>query len=144
MGFWEAVGWAGFAVIKFAITPSTMIAASYGFWEVWPLTSVAACIGATIFYFFGSRIFRYIDSKRKKPKRLFSKSSRRTVRLIRRFGLPGLAVLSLVLSVPIAGVLASKFFKRPMLVLPVLWIAFTSWAFLLTYLSETGFSLFNG
>ena len=144
MGFWEALGWAGFTVLKFALTPSAMIAASYSFWETWILTSISASTGVTLFYFFGSRIFAWIDSKRKKQRRVVTKSSKRTVRVIQRYGLWGLAVSSVILSVPIAGVLASKFFRRPSRVLPVLWAAFTTWSLILSYLSESGAAFFNG
>ena len=144
MGILEALGWAGFTVLKFVLTPSAMIVKNYTFWETWSLTSISASIGVTIFYFFGSRIFAWIDSKRKKKKKVFTKSSRRMVRFLQRFGLAGLALTCVILSVPIAGVLASKFFRRPERVLPVLWAAFTCWSLLLTYLSETGAALFNG
>lgn len=135
MGIHEILGWFGLTVLKFAITPSIMIGNDYSFWETWILTSLSACIGVTVFYYFGSAIFNWIDSKRKKKKRVFSSSGRRTVRTLRKFGLVGLAVISVVLSVPIAGVLSAKFFRKPRIVLPVLYVAFTSWSFILTGIS---------
>ena len=129
------LGWFGFAILKFAITPSLMVSAGYGFWETWLVTSVAAIVGVTVFYYFGNGIFAWIDSKRKRRKRVFTKSSRRTVRILGDHGLAGLSLICVVLSVPIAGIIAARFFHRPFQLLPVLFAAFTGWSLILTSVS---------
>lgn len=129
------LGWFGFAILKFAITPSLMVSAGYGFWETWLVTSTAAIVGVTVFYFFGNGIFAWIDSKRKRRRRVFTRSSRRTVRILGDHGLAGLSLLCVILSVPIAGLIAARFFNRPMQVLPVLFIAFSGWSLILTSVS---------
>ena len=138
MGILEALGWIGMTVIKFAITPSLMIGNGYQFWETWILTSASACVSVTLFYFFGSAIFKWVGQKRKKEKSGFSARGRRTVTFLRKFGLIGLTLTSVFLSVPIAGVLSAKFFRDPRVVLPVLYFAFTGWSLLLTYFSVQG------
>ena len=130
------IGWFGFTILKFAITPSIMIGAGYTFWETWITTSFSAVVGVTVFYFFGDAIFNWIDSRRRRPKKIFTKGNRRLVRTLRRYGLAGLALLSVVLSVPIAGLVAARFFHKPRVVLPVLHVAFTGWSLILTSLSH--------
>lgn len=125
-------GWFGFAILKFAITPSLMIGAGYNFWETCIVTSLSAIVGVTVFYFFGNAIFSWLDTKRKKKKRVFSKGSRKTVEIMNKYGLSGLALLSVIISVPIAGLIAARYFAQPGRVLPVLYIAFTSWSLILT------------
>ncbi len=144
MGILEGLGWVGMTVLKFAITPSLMIGNGYQFVETWILTSISACVSVTLFYFFGTAIFKWIDAKRnKKQKPVFTAKGRRTVKFLRKFGLIGLSLVSVFLSVPIAGVLSAKFFREPRVVLPVLYFAFTGWSLLLTYFSVQGVALFN-
>ena len=68
MGLLDGLGWAAFTIIKFALTPSLMIGNDYTFWETWVLTAISASVGVTLFYFFGTGIFAWVDAKRKKKK----------------------------------------------------------------------------
>jgi membrane protein DedA with SNARE-associated domain len=137
------LGWFGFAVLKFAISPSLMIGSGYNFWETWAVTSLAGIVGVTVFYFFGNGIFNWIDSKRRKKKKVFTKGSRRTVNFMGKYGLRGLALFSVVLSVPLAGLIAARYFRQPVQVLPVLYVAFTTWSFILTSASIFIAEFFN-
>ena len=132
----EYLGWFFWTVVKFAISPSTMAATGrYDFWQIWLTTSISAMIGVTVFYYFGNLIFAWVDSKRSRKRRIFSKGSRRMVRILRRYGLPGLALVSVFLSVPIAGLVAAKFFHHQRGILGLLYVSFTTWSLILTLLS---------
>lgn len=68
-------------------------------------------------------------------KRVFTPGRRRLVRWKNRFGLNGILMVSGLISVPIAAVLAAKYFRDESWAMWRLMLAFTSWAGLLTALS---------
>jgi len=134
----EWAAWAMFAIVKFVITPSAMIAVDYSFMDAFLTTGIGATFGLLAFYYAGptiyntvARLFRFKGSKR----RIFTKRNRRIVSFKNKYGLPGLALVCGFISVPLAGILAGKYFKDSAKVLPALTFAFWFWAFLFTFVS---------
>jgi len=67
------------------------------------------------------------------PKRVFTRTNRFIVRLKQRFGFWGIAVVGPpTISVPVAAVLAAKYFRHDRRTLPTLLISAVGWAFVLS------------
>ena len=98
----------------------------------WVETAICTIIGAmsTIFLvaILGEQLLKLINKYRKIPPQKFSKRSRMTVRVWKRFGMMGIACLTPIIFTPIGGTLIAIFFKVPlpkllfnMLIFCVLW-----------------------
>ncbi|HBP44777.1 MAG: hypothetical protein CL845_04415 [Crocinitomicaceae bacterium] len=137
-GVLEIVLWVIGAVVKFLVTPSLMIARGWGFWPTVIVTSVGAALGVWVFFFFGKWMLKKWAEFRseKEPKRpFFTSQRRRVVRFRRLFGMWGLLAVSGVISVPIASILAAKYYQRDNRMPWILVVAFFLWSLLLTSLS---------
>ncbi|RPG85800.1 MAG: hypothetical protein CBD69_006595 [Crocinitomicaceae bacterium TMED209] len=137
-GLLEIVLWMFGAVVKFIVTPSLMIARGWGFWSTVIITSAGATAGVWVFFYFGKWILRKWAEFRgeKEPKRPFFTPQRRRVVWFRRlFGLWGLLAVSGLISVPIASILAAKYYERHERMPWILVLAFVVWSFILTALS---------
>lgn len=138
MGPLEVIGWMVAAVIKFLVTPSLMVARGIEPWEVIGVTAAGAAIGVGVFFRFGRWLFKAwarLTERRDRPKRVFTPGRRRIVRLRRRFGVWGLLVISGLISVPIASLLAAKYYQQDGRMPWLLMAAFAGWAVVLTFLS---------
>ena len=130
--------WMFGAVVKFIVTPSLMIARGWGFWSTVIITSAGATAGVWVFFYFGIWILRKWAEFRgeKEPKRpCFTPQRRRVVRFRRLFGMWGLLAVSGLISVPIASILAAKYYERHERMPWILVLAFVVWSFILTALS---------
>jgi membrane protein DedA with SNARE-associated domain len=137
-GLLEIVLWMFGAVVKFIVTPSLMVARGWGFWSTVIITSAGATAGVWVFFYFGKWILRKWAEFRgkKEPKRpFFTPQRRRVVRLRRLFGMWGLLAVSGLISVPIASILAAKYYQRNERMPWILVLAFVAWTFILTALS---------
>jgi hypothetical protein len=137
-GVLEILLWMFGAVVKFLVTPSLMVARGWGFWSTVIVTSVGAAAGVWVFFFFGKWILKKWAEFRgeKEPKRpFFTPQRRRVVRFRRLFGMWGLLVVSGMISVPIASILAAKYYQRDERMPWILVVAFVVWSLLLTSLS---------
>lgn len=137
-GLLEIVLWMFGAVVKFIVTPSLMVARGWGFWPTVIITSAGATAGVWMFFYFGKWILRKWAEFRgkKEPKRpFFTPQRRRVVRLRRLFGMWGLLAVSGLISVPIASILAAKYYQRNERMPWILVLAFVAWTFILTALS---------
>ena len=137
-GLLEIVLWMLGAVVKFIVTPSLMVARGWGFWPTVIITSAGATAGVWVFFYFGKWILRKWAEFRgkKEPKRpFFTPQRRRVVRLRRLFGMWGLLAVSGLISVPIASILAAKYYQRNERMPWILVLAFVAWTFILTALS---------
>ena len=138
MGWLEVIGWLLAAVIKFLVTPSLMVARGVEPWEAIAVTSLGAILGVGFFFRFGKWLFAAwgrLVARKAKPQRIFTPGRRRIVRLRRRFGVWGLLAVSGLISVPIASLLAAKYYQHDLRMPWMLMAAFVAWAFLLTALS---------
>ncbi len=141
---YEYFGWFILAVLKFVITPSTMIAAGYSWLTTLLTVGISSSIGFSAFYFFGDTIFSKLDSVRKRPKKIFTKLNRRIVRVKSRYGLLGMGVIAGVISVPLAGLVTAKFFHHDKKSVPSIILAFNLWTMALTTASWLIRNVFNG
>jgi len=140
----EYVGWGLLTIVKFAFTPSAMIAAGYNWLETFVTTSTASVIGVGLFYFFGDLIFNLFARLRRNPGRKFTKMNRRIVHMKSKYGLRGMGLIALFLSIPLAGLLTARFFHDYRKAVPALMLAFALWSFFLTSLSWIIKNLING
>lgn len=126
--------WWAFSIIKFLLAAPTMVATNeydWSFLEVFGITASGAALGVFIFYHFGEKIFDYLDEKRRKKPKVFNRRNRWIVRLKMKYGLKGLLLISGLISVPIASLLAARYFKSDT-TLPMMIMGFTIWSLLLT------------
>lgn len=95
--------------LKFVFGPVIGMEENLSFWE----TSIFTCLGmmtsVVIFAYFGESI-RNKFFKRKKKKKLFSRKSRRIVKIYQKFGIRGIAFLTPLLLTPIGGTLIAVSF----------------------------------
>lgn len=139
LGWWSLLAWSLVAVVKFVVTPSAMVAAGHSALEAWMVTGTGACLGVAAFWHFGKWLFSWIErvrpSRWERGKRVFTPGRRRVVRWKNRFGLNGILLVSGLISVPIATVLAAKYFRAVPYAMGRLMLAFVGWAGLLTGVS---------
>lgn len=138
MALVELIVWLFAAIAKFVVTPSLMIARGWSFGVTVLVSSLGAALGVLVFYYFGKWLMRKWGEFRgqKEPKRpFFTPRKRRLVRFRRRFGMWGLLTISGLISVPIASVLAAKYYQRDDRMPWILIAAFVVWAAILAGLS---------
>jgi len=133
--FSEYLAWFFLSVLKFVITPSTMIGVGKSPPETIMVVGLSASIGFVAFYFFGEMLFHRLDKMRKKPRKRFTRVNRLIVRVKMDYGLWGMGLISGVISVPLAGLITAKYFRRPATAIPSIVIAFILWTSLLTAVS---------
>jgi hypothetical protein len=140
MGWGEMVGWLAAAVLKFLVTPSAMVARGIPFLGVWLTSTAGAWLGVGVFWNFGKWLFGWWEAVRgprsDRGKQVFTPARRRFVRWKNRLGVTGLMLISGFISVPVATMLAAKYFRDDPWTLAKLMVAFSLWALLLTALSE--------
>ena len=136
------IGWVLMSILKFLITPSLMIAAGYHWLEVMVVCFVGATIGILLFYKAGKSIFSwwkvfkvaYLNPKSSKI-RVVSKRKRQFLIFKKKYGLLGLTLISVFISVPLTAVLGAKYFSTNRRTPVYLIAAFFSWGCLLTFFS---------
>jgi len=134
MGIVEILGWIGLSIVKFIITPSTMIAAGNSFLYTWGITSIGAGIGYLLFYFGGNSLFAYFKKNKKKEVKITAKKIKR-IRFILKNGMFGLFLISPIASVWLTGILAARFFGDNRLAIPIFVLGFSFWSLVLTAIS---------
>ena len=83
-------------------------------------------------------MFRWWSRRRReRGKRTFTLGRRRLVGIKLRFGLLGIAAISGIIGVPVAGLVAFKYFGHERRTLPVLVVAYVLWSAILTLLAST-------
>lgn len=140
----EYLGWFFLTVVKFLITPSTMIGLGYSWLGTIITVFVSAFIGFNCFYYFGEVMFQYLAKKRKRPGKTFGRMNRFIVGMKMKYGLLGLGLISGLISVPIAGLLASRYFRTEKKTVPTFSLAFLFWTVLLTSISWVVKYIFHG
>ncbi|MEZ5173982.1 MAG: hypothetical protein R2850_10880 [Bacteroidia bacterium] len=109
--------------VKFLVgVPAAYAAWRMNFVELSLFSSISGIFGVAIFVFLSDYLFRIWDNLRmkyfppkanKNKKKVFSRKARRYVTLVRRYGLPGVALLTpTLLSIPIGTILARRFFPN--------------------------------
>lgn len=101
------------SMVKFVAGPLAGLAISLSWWETALCTVVGMMLSVIIFIFLGSAIQQLIGRYRKKKPKLFSKRTRMAVRVWKRSGMTGIAILTPLLFTPIGGTLIAVSFKVP-------------------------------
>lgn len=136
----EAVGWTALAFVKFLVTPASAVAA--GVDPIWAFVYSAsgAAIGLVAMQPIAKALFNGWSRLRKqRGKRTFTTSRRRLVNIKLRFGLLGIAAISGVIGVPVAGLVAFKYFGHERRTVPILIVAYVVWSAILTFAATTAF-----
>lgn len=102
--------------IKFFAAPLLAKTFGFTFLETILVTSLGGVLGVFVFFNIGSRIFHFfpiffkpINAKGK----IFTKKNKFYVKLIRNYGLFGIAIFSpILISIPIGSFLAARFFEN--------------------------------
>lgn len=145
----HAIGWALLSIVKFLIVPFAMIlkpdiGESWNWIETIIITASGASVGVYVFYHFGNYIFSWFDKKFSSQRKKITKKNRFFVRLKQKRGLKGLMLISGLISVPLAAVLAARLFRHDNTVLAKIVLAFWIWAIALSSIAwmmkKTGLS----
>ncbi|MEZ4685189.1 MAG: hypothetical protein R3B47_03735 [Bacteroidia bacterium] len=101
------------SVFKYLLGVAMTFPAKFSFLELLLTAGLGGCVGIMLFTFFGSKIIRLIELHLRRNKTLPFKVRRRIVKVWRRFGIVGVAVLTPFLSPPIAVAIALSFHTKP-------------------------------
>ncbi len=127
-----------FSIVKFVVAPSTMVAVGYGVVPVLLVCSLGGLVGFYLFFYGGGKIFEWLDTRKRsrtKKKKVFTKKNKLIVKSINRYGLVGLCVVSGVISIPLTGLLAARYFRHRPETIYVLSMSIVLWVTLLTFFS---------
>ena len=132
----EILGWMLMSIVKFVVTPSLALASGMAPGRVFWMCALGAVIGILVLFPLSRKLFVWQAERRKRRgKNVFTPARRLVVRVKQRWGLLGVVVFSGVVSVPIAVLLAAKYFARSRWVIPALMLSFILWSALLTAVS---------
>ncbi|MEL6649863.1 MAG: hypothetical protein AAFQ87_03555 [Bacteroidota bacterium] len=126
----------GLAAVKFLIGLITGVFTGYNFWEIVGVVGGGAWTSAWAFTYFGVAINNWFRSiwKRQKPMK-FSRR-RKIVAAWKRYGLPGISFLSIILSPMLAIGIAVSFQERPLRIMFFMTIAIFFWSILFGLASD--------
>lgn len=99
------------------------------------LTILGMMTSVYVITFFGTWI-RHVSQRifKRKDQKLFTKKNRRNVRIWQQYGVPGIAILTPVLLMPIGGaVLANAFGGEKKEIFKWMWISCIGWTYPLTW-----------
>ncbi len=129
--------------LKFLFAAPLSYGLGFGFLGTLALLLVGGGLGMAGFFFTGARVMewfrvRHLRREHKRlakglpPDRIFTRTNRFIVRMKRDFGLPGLAVMPPILSIPITAVIAAKYFRHDRRTLPILLLSVVAWSVVLS------------
>jgi len=101
------------AALKFVAGPLTALALGLTWYEAALCSAAGMMVSVLVFTYLGKGIQLLIKRWRKTPPKRFSKSSRRAVRIWKRFGIIGIAALTPLLFTPIGGTIIAVAFRVP-------------------------------
>jgi hypothetical protein len=140
----KLLGWFVVCILKFLIAPFLLTIDSYSFVEVILISTSGAAIGVFIFYHAGEIIFKWWSNLVGSRKKVFTPFKRKIILLKWKYGLKGLMVISGLISVPLASMLAARLYrheKNPILMMILgffLWsLMLTSIAFFMKYIAQS-------
>jgi len=127
-----------FCTVKFVLgVPAVYAAYKFNFVELTLFSSVAGITGVFFFYFLGDwlshqrTIFRqrFYPPKPKRPRKRFTRGNRIYVKVIKNYGLLGLALITpTIISIPVGSMIAGRLFHNKKLVLTYLSASVVLWA----------------
>lgn len=101
------------SMIKFVAGPVTGVALGLEWWETALFTVVGMMLSVVVFLFLGTAIQHLISRYGQQKPRLFSKRTRLAVKVWKKSGMTGIAILTPLLFTPIGGTLIAVSFKVP-------------------------------
>lgn len=132
------------SAVKFLFSGLVSYGVGNSFLETVVLTSIGGSLGTIVFYFTGKgllewfrkRYVRRIASRSAKglpPLRIFTRTNRWIVRVKHTYGVRGLAAIALpIVSVPVAALLAAKYFRHDRRTLPTMLSGVMAWSVVLS------------
>jgi hypothetical protein len=132
-----------FFFVKLGV-PSAIILFKYNFIKVILVTCSGGITGIVLFTFLSASFLKWRHNyklKRNKnhKKVIFTKSTRRIIKIKNRFGLVGIAFITPIISTPIGSFIAEKFYKDKKIVILYLSVSVIFWSIALYFL----FYIFN-
>lgn len=108
----------------------------FSYFETVLITVLGMMVSVVIFSFFGISIRKWFYRNFRKKRKVFSKRSRRIVKIWRKYGIVGVAFLTPILFSPIVGTLIAVSFgeDKKRIFFHMLWSA-TLWAVILSYIT---------
>ncbi|WP_338760715.1 hypothetical protein WAF17_14110 [Bernardetia sp. ABR2-2B] len=108
----------------------------FSYLETVLITVLGMMTSVVIFTFFGIAIRKWFYSNFRKKRKIFSKNSRRIVKIWRKYGIIGVAFLTPILFSPIAGTLIAVSFgeDKKRIFFHMFWSAIL-WAAILSYIT---------
>jgi len=111
--------------------PTAVIVFKYNFFKVMMVACSGGITGNVIFTNLSAFFLKWMHAYREKrniKKRIFTKTTRRMIRIKQKFGLAGIAAITPLISQPIGAFFAEKFFKDRKKVILYLSISVIIWA----------------
>ncbi|MDO9000005.1 MAG: hypothetical protein Q7W45_09590 [Bacteroidota bacterium] len=111
--------------------PTAVIVFKYNFFKVMLVACSGGITGNIIFTNLSAFILKWMHIYREKrniKKKIFTKTTRRMIRIKHRFGLAGIAAITPLISQPIGAFFAEKFFKDKKKIIFYLSISVIIWA----------------
>jgi hypothetical protein len=131
--FLKVAGWWLLTIIKFLFVPFGMllkpdVGENWTLAEVILISSSGAALGVFIFFHFGEFIFNWLAHRFHAKRKIFNRRNRWFIRIKQRWGINGLMLISGLISVPLASVIAAKLYRHNANALPKMIIAFFMWS----------------
>lgn len=101
------------AALKFVAGPLTALALGLTWYEAALCSAAGMMVSVLLFTYIGKAIQLLIMRWRKTTPKRFTKSSRMAVRIWKRFGIIGIAILTPLLFTPIGGTIIAVAFRVP-------------------------------
>ncbi|HMC97638.1 MAG TPA: hypothetical protein VKG92_08300 [Flavobacteriales bacterium] len=144
MGFGDIISVILTSIVKFMFSGLVSYSVGNNFLETVLLTALGGCLGTVVFYSTGKRVLewlrvRYVRRVARRIKqglphrRIFTRTNRWIVRMKKNYGVRGFAAFALpLLSIPIAALLAAKYFRHDRRTLPTMLSAVMIWSVVLS------------
>jgi len=127
---------------KFALTfPVAVFGMKFSFWKTIVFTNIGGLLGLLFFIylsktliFFWSKYIASLFGQRYSKKRKFTRRNRFVVMIKRKYGLPGIIILSpIILSIPVGAFLTTKYYGTR--IDKIIWLLAGQivWSFIYTY-----------
>lgn len=126
--------WWAASIIKFLFTPFVMMSSpeNWSWLEIILITTSGGAIGSFVFYHFGEFLMHQWAKRFPTKKKVFTPMRRRIIRLKTKYGIKGLMLVSVLISVPVSSILTARFYKHDKSALPKLIFGFFLWSIVLT------------
>lgn len=136
--WWEIISVFLLSTVKFVFGAVPMaLAMGFSFFEAVTITSLGGFTGVIFFVMMSDKIVTNLKKRKEKkiqqqhlpPKKIFTRKNKTIIRVKKRFGLMGIALLTpLLLSIPIGCFLAVRYFKDKQRILVYMFGSILFWS----------------